>query len=46
MKKCYCQDNTVPDLLMFCCCTDLVGCRLHLESLVIIQDKVCANGRM
>ena len=40
MKNCYCEDSTVPGLLMFCCCTPLVECRLYIESQIIIQDKV------
>ncbi len=40
MKNCYCEDDDIPGLLMFCLCTCLVKSVLYSESLLILQDKV------
>lgn len=40
MKNCYCQDDVIPDLLVFCQCTSLVDSQVYGKSLIIIHDKV------
>ena len=40
MKKCYCRDDLIPDLLVFCQCTSLVDSQVYAKSFIIIHDKV------
>ncbi len=40
MKNCYCLDNTIPGLLVFCNCTSLTDTDWYSQSLLILQDKV------